>query len=125
MMKLAIWAPVMMVVSALAQVSGGGIGGRVVDALGGAVQDALVTMESQSTGEVRSLKTNERGFYSFPNLAPGRYNAVVSHAGFGDFAKRNIVVAVGGELLIDFEIAVGGTATSVEVSAQSPEASLT
>jgi len=124
-MKLAIWVPVMMVVSVSAQVSGGGISGRVVDALGGAVQNALVTMESQSTGEVRSLKTNERGLYSFPNLAPGRYNAVVSHAGFGDFTKKNIVVAVGGEILVDFEITVGSVASSVEVSAQSQEVSLT
>ena len=102
----------------LAQVSGGGISGRVVDPLGGAVQDAQVSIESQSNGEVRLLKTNGRGFYGFPNLAPGRYNAVVSHAGFGDLTKRNLVVAVGEQLLVDFEIAVGAVASSVEVSAQ-------
>jgi len=127
-MRLGVVAVIVIIVAeiaAFAQVSGGGISGRVVDPLGGAVQDALVTIENQSTGEMRSLKTNERGFYSFPNLAPGRYSAVVSHVGFGDFTRKNLVVAVGGQLLVDFEITVGTVASSVEVAAQSQDVSLT
>ena len=107
-MKLAVWLMVMMLaeISALAQVSGGSISGRVVDALGGAVQDSLVTVKNQSTGEVRTLRTNDRGFYSFPNAASGRYDASVSHAGFGDLAKKNLLVNVGEELIVDFELRV-------------------
>jgi hypothetical protein len=98
-----------------AQISGGSMSGQVVDALGGAVQDAAVSIENQATGETRRLKTNEKGFYSFPSLAPGRYNAAVSQAGFGDLTKKNMVVAVGQQLRVDFELKVGSVASLVEV----------
>ena len=111
-------------ISAFAQVSGGSISGRVTDALGGAVQDSLVTVKNQSTGEVRTLRTNDRGFYSFPNVASGRYDASVSHAGFGDLAKRNLLVNVGEELIVDFELNVGTVASSVDVPAESLKVSL-
>src|ERR1700722_8285111 len=92
--------------SALAQASGGSIGGRGSDAAGGLGPAALVTMRNQSTGEARTLRTNDRGFYSFPNVAPGRYDASVSHAGFGDLAKKNLLVNVGEQLIVDFELNV-------------------
>lgn len=125
-MKSAVWLMVMMLaeISALAQASGGGIGGRVVDPLGGAVQDALVTVKNQSTGEVRVLRTNDRGFYSFPNVASGRYDAAVSHAAFGDLAKKNLLVNVGEQVIVDFELNVGTVASSVEVPAESLQVSL-
>jgi hypothetical protein len=125
--RLAVWLMVMMLaeISASAQASGGSVSGRVSDAGGGAVPDVLVTMENQSTGEVRALTTNDKGFYSFPNLAPGRYNAVVSHAGFGNLTKKNLVVAVGEQLMVDFEIKVGVVESSVEVAAHPQEISLT
>jgi hypothetical protein len=126
MTRLAVWLMVMMLaeISASAQVSGGSIGGRVIDPLRGGVQDALVTVKSQSTGELRTLKTNDRGFYSLPNVAPGRYDASVSHVGFGDLAKKNVLVNVGEQLIVDFELNVGTVASSVEVSAESREVSL-
>src|ERR1700727_2252319 len=110
--------------SALAQVSGGSISGRVTDALGGAVPDALVTIKSQSTGEIHALSTNEKGFYSFPSAASGRYDASVSHAGFGDLAKKNLLVNVGEQLIVDFELSLGTVASSVEVPAESLAVSL-
>jgi hypothetical protein len=125
-MRLAVWLMVMMLaeISALAQASGGSIGGRISDAGGGAVPDALVTLKNQSTGEVRALRTNDRGFYSFPNVASGRYDASVSHTGFGDLAKKNLLVNVGEQLLVDFELNVGTVVSSVEVPAESLEVSL-
>src|ERR1700723_3357026 len=110
-MRLAVWLMVMMLaeISALAQASGGSISGRVSDAGGGAVPDALVTLKNQST---RALRTNDRGFYSFPNIAPGHYEASVSHAGFGDLAKKNLLVNVGEQLLVDFELNVGTVVSS-------------
>lgn len=108
-----------------AQISGGGIGGQVIDSLGGIVQDATVSIDSQATGETRTSKTNEKGFYAFPNLAPGRYNISVSHAGFGDLEKKNLVVDVGEQISVDFVIQVGAVASLVEVAAQSGEVSLT
>jgi hypothetical protein len=125
--RLALCLMVMMLgsLSAFAQASGGSVSGRVSDPGGGGVPDALVTIESQSTGELRTLRTNEKGFYSFPNLAPGRYDAVVAHAGFGNVTKKNLAVAVGEQLMLDFEIKVGIIESSVEVAAPTQEISLT
>jgi hypothetical protein len=125
-MRLAVRLMVMLLaeVSALAQASGGSISGRISDAGGGAVPDALVTLKNQSTGEVRAVRTNDRGFYSFPNVASGRYDALVSHAGFGDLAKKNLLVNVGEQLLVDFELNVGTVVSSVEVPAESLAVSL-
>jgi hypothetical protein len=125
--RLAIWLMVMLLgeISSFAQASGGSVSGRVSDAGGGAVPDVLVTMENQSTGEMRALRTNDKGFYSFPSLAPGRYNAVVWHAGFGNLTEKNLVVAVGEQLMVDFEIKVGIVESSVEVAAHAQEVSLT
>src|SRR5579871_2819286 len=86
-----------------AQISGGSLGGQVIDALGGAIPDSTVSIENQATGETRASKTNAKGLYIFPNLLPGRYNASVSHTGFGDAAKRNLPVEVGEESVVNFE----------------------
>ncbi len=110
---------------ALAQTSGGSISGQVVDALGGAIPDSTVRIENQATGETRASKTNAKGFYSFPNLTPGRYNASVSRIGFGDSGKRNLFVEIGEQMIVDFELKVGAIASSVEVASQFQEISLT
>jgi hypothetical protein len=125
-MRLVLWlvAGTLADLSAWAQGSGGSISGRVVDALGGTVPGAVVTVKNQSTGDARALRTNEKGFYSFPNVASGRYDASVSHAGFGDFAKKNLLVNVGEELIVDFKLTVGTAADSVEVPSESLELSL-
>src|ERR1700722_918220 len=112
-------------VRAPAQISGGSIGGQVIDALGGAVPDAIVCIENQATGETRTSKTNAKGFYSFPNLMPGRYNASVSRTGFDETGKRNLPVDVGEQLMVDFELTVGVVAGSVEVASQSEGVALT
>src|SRR5271168_1665424 len=111
-------------ITASAQMSGGSVSGRVIDSLGGVVQDCLVTIKNQSTGELRTLRTNNRGFYNFPNIAPGRYGASVSRAGFGDLAKKNLLVNVGEELIVDYELTVGAVASAVEVAAESLGVSL-
>src|SRR5579862_5243511 len=110
---------------ALAQINGGSISGQVLDALGGAVSDSTVSIENHATGETRVSKTNAKGFFSFPNLMPGRYNASASHAGFGDAGKRNLSVEVGEQIMVNFELTVGAVATSVEVASQSEKVALT
>jgi hypothetical protein len=112
-------------VLAPAQISGGNISGQVIDTLGGAIPDAIVNIENQATGEIRTSKTNVRGFYSFPNLMPGRYNASISRTGFDNAGRRNLLVDVGEQIMVDFEITVGAVASSVDVASQSEGVSLT
>ena len=124
---MAIWLMAAMLgqTCAFAQASAVSVGGRVSDAGGGAVRNALVSIENQSTGEVGSQLTNDKEFYSFPNLAPEHYNALVSQAGFDNLTKKNMVVAVGEQLLVDFEIKIGVVESSVEVAARPQDIALT
>jgi hypothetical protein len=67
-----------------AQITGGTISGRVIDASDAAIPGALITIQNQATGQTRNVNTNEKGFYNAPNLPPGRYNATSAQPGFGD-----------------------------------------
>jgi len=102
--------------SALAQTTGGCMRGRVTDASGAVIPGATVTIENQATGQTRTLNTNEKGFYNAPSLSPGLYNARSAHTGFGDLVKKNLLVDVGQELVVDFQLNVGTFENSVEVT---------
>src|SRR5690242_17469783 len=61
-------------VGALGQTSTvGTISGTVRDQQGAVVPKAEVTITEERTGQVRTVKTNEDGFYYAPSLAAGRY----------------------------------------------------
>jgi hypothetical protein len=104
--------------SALAQMTGGSISGMVTDAFDTAIPGATVTIQSQATGQTRILNTNEKGFYGAPSLPPGRYNVTSSHTGFGDLVKKNLLVDVGQQLVVDFQLNVGTFENSVDVTAE-------
>ncbi|MCU1237103.1 MAG: TonB-dependent receptor plug, partial [Candidatus Solibacter sp.] len=103
--------------SALSQMTGGRISGRVTDASGAVIPGTTVTIENQTTGQRRTLNTNEKGFYSVPSLSPGLYNVTSAHTGFGDLVKMNLLVDVGQELVVDFQLTVGTLENSVDVTA--------
>src|SRR5580658_4200002 len=104
--------------SALAQMTGGSISGRVTDASSAVIPGATVTLENQATGQTRTLNTNEKGFYNAPSLSPGLYSAISAHTGFGDLVKKNLPVDVGQELVVDFQLNVGTFKNSVDVTAE-------
>jgi hypothetical protein len=58
-----------------AQVVGGTISGSVKDPSGAAVSGAEVTITDAATGILHAATTDSSGFYSVPNLLPGKYNA--------------------------------------------------
>lgn len=101
-----------------AQMTGGSISGRVTDASGAAIEDAMVTIQDKATGQRRTLKTNEKGFYNLPSLPPGSYDATSAHSGFSDLEKLNLVVDVGQQLVIDFQLEIGTFRNSVDVRAE-------
>ena len=109
---LGIFSPV------LAQMTGGSISGKVIDASDAAISGATLTIQNQATGETRTLHSNERGFYNAPSLSPGIYHVTCVHAGFGDMVKRNLPVDVGQHLVVDFQLNVGTLRNSAEVTAQ-------
>src|SRR5258705_11034748 len=108
-------------VSAAAQ-SGAGqgsISGIVVDASGGAVAGAAVTVANESKGIRRALETTNDGLFNAPALVPADgYKVSVTKPGFATYEATGITVTVGQNVGLRVAMSVAATTTTVDVSAQ-------
>ncbi len=102
------------------QAINGSIRGRVVDQTGSPIAQATVTIENAQTNFSRSLETPEDGYYVFPNLPLGTYSLKVQKAGFQTETHTGIVLDAGTEAVIEAQLRVGATSTSIEVSGGAP-----
>ena len=73
-----------------AQTSSGEISGRVVDASGAVVVDAVVTLINQATGDTRAAQTDKAGTFIFVAVQPGIFTVNVTVPKFKTFEKRDI-----------------------------------
>ena len=106
--------------SAMAQFRAG-IQGTIVDARGGLIPDATVTLTSQETTLQRADKTNGSGVFTISGLAPGKYTLSVEKTGF---TKKTLTdVQVGAEQMqsITVPLDVGQVSESVSVSGESAQ----
>ncbi|MFQ5454915.1 MAG: S8 family serine peptidase [Nitrospirota bacterium] len=58
------------------------VSGRVMDSNGNRIKKARVILKNRDIGEVMKVWTNQKGFYRFRDLMPGRYKIVVKKKGF-------------------------------------------
>lgn len=103
-----------------AQVAGGTIQGTITDTSGGVVSTAKVVVKNVDTGVEREIQTNADGFYSAPNLVPGRYEVAASAAGFAKQVASKIALTVGGQEVVDIVLPVGSQAQQVQVTDTAP-----
>ncbi|HUI57033.1 MAG TPA: TonB-dependent receptor [Bryobacteraceae bacterium] len=106
---------------ARSQGAGGTISGVITDASGAVVPNAHVVIENRGTEVSRSATTNERGYYSAPNLIPGPYRVTASAAGFTTFIRSDLVLTVGAELEINIQLKPGEVSEKVEVTGEAPD----
>ena len=99
-----------------AQFDNGSVVGTIKDASGAAIAGANVTITNTATAITAETKSGAAGEYEVPSLKVGTYNVSATATGFSDAVAKNISVSVGGRQRIDLTLAVGGAATSVEVS---------
>ena len=98
-----------------------GISGVVRDASGAAVPGATVTIANEAKGVRRVIESNNSGVFTAPALVPASgYAVTVEKAGFGKYESKDLVLAVGQNLDLAVNLAIGQTATTVEVSAVAP-----
>src|ERR1700719_5819 len=64
--------------AAVAQQTTGVIQGTVLDAAGGAVAGATITVVNDDTGYTRTLTSGATGIYAFAELTPGHYHLQVN-----------------------------------------------
>jgi Carboxypeptidase regulatory-like domain len=92
----------------------GDIQGTVLDAAGGGVPDAKVTIKNLQTGATRTVLTNQSGEFSAPQLEIGSYTVNVEKAGFKVFAQEALVKS-GEKTRIDAQMQIGAVTDTVMV----------
>lgn len=102
-------------VSGSTQVETGRIGGIIMDQSGAVVPNAQVTITNVSTGAVRKVTSDSKGYYLASNLLPGNYSVAVEASGFPK-AEQRVKLVVGGNVSVKVRLAVAEEDTTVEVT---------
>jgi hypothetical protein len=96
-------------------ISTGELAGTVTDPSGAVVPNAAVQLKSLDEGSVSNAKTSAEGYYKFPILKPGNYSVTISATGF-QASEKKVVVTLGGSGSLNFQLALGSSSTTVEVT---------
>ena len=105
-----------------AQEQTGTVAGTVKDSTGAVLPGVTVEIVSVDRGNVTvaSTTTDSVGVYRFPGLVPGKYEVKGTLQSFTPGGVKGIDLRLGQILTVDFALSVGGTAESVQVTAESP-----
>ncbi|MCU1220204.1 MAG: TonB-dependent receptor plug [Candidatus Angelobacter sp.] len=130
-----IFAPAMFVLAAIilaigsvlpahSQVSGATLSGTVTDTSGAVVSNAKISVKNVDTGVTRDATSNNDGFFTAPNLLPGRYEVRVSATGFDTAVNKNMTLTVGARQTLNQVLRVGQVSQTVEVTGTAPTVEL-
>jgi len=114
----------LMPLSAGAQVSGATLSGTVTDASGAVVPNVQVSIKNEATGEARAVTVDSAGFYSAPNLLPGKYDVIAAAGGFSTTVQNGITLTVGAQQVLNIKMRVGQVTETIEVKEQAPSIDL-
>jgi hypothetical protein len=104
-------------VVASAQETTGTITGVASDQSGAVLPGVSVTIKNLNTSTLRTVVTNETGFYTAPLLPIGAYEITFELSGFQPVTLKNVELHVNDRLKLDAHLTVGGVAESVQVTA--------
>src|SRR6266851_1521794 len=106
---------------AAAQFDRAQLSGRIKDASAGAVPGATVTATNRSTQTATAAVSDNTGFFTFPNLAPGHYDVTAELQGFKKSLRQDVALDAAGSLTLDFTLETGSVSEEVTVTAESPK----
>ena len=106
--------------SAIAQVSTTCLRGVVSDSAGAVVSGARMTLANPATGFTRTTTSNERGDYQFLQVSPGTYILTTEAVGFATVRKEGSALLVNTPATLDFVLKVGKAETTVDVRGEAP-----
>ncbi len=92
------------------------LGGRVTDKSGAIVPGAKVKLVLVATSAARESTSNGSGEFQFSQLAPGRYNLIVSASGFDPSEKDGMDLLVGQPETVNVTLTVASVTSQVEVT---------
>ncbi|HEX3435739.1 MAG TPA: carboxypeptidase regulatory-like domain-containing protein [Pseudacidobacterium sp.] len=100
-----------------AQVNTASLSGLVTDPSGAAIPNVTVKATNPAIGYVRSITTDNAGYYSFQNLPIGQYAVRVEASGFNTL-EENVTLSVAEKGSLNFSLQIGSAQQTVEVQAQ-------
>src|SRR5438876_6243635 len=103
-----------------AQSTGGRIRGTVMDASGGAIASAKVTLINEATNATREVQSGSNGEYIFLEVPVGTYEIDATSQGFKKSTRKGIVLNLNEVVSVDFTLQVGGSTDVVEVTGAPP-----
>jgi Carboxypeptidase regulatory-like domain/TonB-dependent Receptor Plug Domain/TonB dependent receptor len=110
-------APVMLTsIRTYAQVAGAMLSGVVKDPSGAAIPNVTVSLKNSATGATRTAATDVAGFYSMPNMLPGKYDITASATGFSTRVETGLTLEVGASQVLDLSLQVGQVTETVQVA---------
>ena len=104
--------------AATAQTTSGTIGGIIVDASHGALNNATVTAQERGKAFTLTATSDAAGRFSFGNVPPGTYKITVRVTGFKEYVQDNVELNANDRLSLgEIAMSVGAVSEHVEVSA--------
>ncbi len=101
---------------AFPQLTSGNITGTVYDPSGATVPGATVVAKNDATGVESTVTSTSAGDYRFENLLVGTYSLTVDASGFVKSQIKGINVQLNQTVTTNVKLAVGQSATTVEVT---------
>jgi hypothetical protein len=96
------------------------IAGSVTDPTGAAIPGAAVTVTNVENGLKRSVKTDDSGRFSFPQLKPGTYSVRAEADRFETRQNNTVSAGLGQTQTVDFKLNIASTSESILVQVQGP-----
>jgi hypothetical protein len=91
--------------------------GTVTDPTGAVIPGAKVELVDVDTNVSRVTEASAEGYYSFVNVAPGRYKVTVVREGFRQATVSSVRLEVAKSYQVNFTLEVGVVAQTLEVVA--------
>jgi Carboxypeptidase regulatory-like domain len=113
-------ALLLLVVSAPAQETTGGMDGTITDPSGAVVPGAHIVLTGTTMVGSKEADTDASGFYHFTNLPPGTYTLRVTAKGFETLERGNLTVLVGQLPIVNAQLQLGSSTSTVEVTSAAP-----
>jgi Carboxypeptidase regulatory-like domain/TonB-dependent Receptor Plug Domain len=117
---LVVWAMLIGVAPALAQVQTGEITGKVTDDTGAVLPGATVTLTSPVLIQPQTATSSETGSFRFPQLPIGTYTVKFELPGFKTVLRESIQVTIGFTANVNQQLAISTVQETVTVSGESP-----
>jgi iron complex outermembrane receptor protein len=97
--------------------SGASIAGIVTDSSGRVVEKAAIALRNQASRLVQHSVSDGQGHFTFTGLVAGRYDLIITAAGFRETTQANLKLSEGQAQNVPVQLMVGSLEQNVEVSA--------